>query len=104
MLAGLALLFSIFMSCHRQGNMYESSSQTEKKVDSLLVLMTLDEKIGQLQQLSVPKNMNDSVFDLVRKGKVGSFLNPGNPEMRNKLQKAYHPAPGNIPPYKGSGK
>ena len=88
MLAGLALLFSIFMSCHRQGNMYESSSQTEKKVDSLLVLMTLDEKIGQLQQLSVPKNMNDSVFDLVRKGKVGSFLNPGNPEMRNKLQKA----------------
>lgn len=87
-LAGIALLLPFVMSYHRESNMDEYSSVTEKKIDSLLVLMTLEEKIGQLQQLTVPKNINDSLFNLVREGKVGSFLNPGNPEMRNKLQKA----------------
>lgn len=47
------------------------------KVDSVLAMMTLEEKLGQLNQISGPwrDDMNDEQKTLLRKGLVGSFLN-----------------------------
>src|SRR5213596_612304 len=47
----------------------------EPKIDSLLARMTLEEKLGQLNQLSVDNQPTAEQLDLVRKGLVGSFLN-----------------------------
>ncbi|HXL34854.1 MAG TPA: glycoside hydrolase family 3 N-terminal domain-containing protein, partial [Gemmatimonadales bacterium] len=47
----------------------------EPKIDSLLARMTLEEKLGQLNQVSVDGPPNAEQMDLVRKGLVGSFLN-----------------------------
>src|SRR6266705_2350279 len=46
-----------------------------RNIDSLLARMTLEEKLGQLNQLSVDNRPNAEQLDLVRKGLVGSFLN-----------------------------
>src|SRR6058998_197526 len=48
---------------------------SERKIDSLLARMTLEEKLGQLNQLSVDNQPSPEQTDLVRKGLVGSFLN-----------------------------
>src|SRR3989442_2372944 len=45
------------------------------KIDSLLARMTLEEKLGQLNQLSVENQPTSEQLALVRKGLVGSFLN-----------------------------
>ena len=57
----------------------------ETKVDSLLSEMTIDEKLGQMNQLS-PWNF-DELAGKVRKGEVGSILNYTDPELVNKIQK-----------------
>lgn len=57
----------------------------ENKVDSLLRQMTLEEKLGQMNQLS-PWDFED-LAKRVRKGEVGSILNVVNPEEINKIQK-----------------
>jgi beta-glucosidase len=52
--------------------------ELERRVDELLARMTLQEKVGQLQQLdSVPNEwrVRDEHRDLIPKGLVGSFLN-----------------------------
>ncbi|MCQ2450007.1 MAG: glycoside hydrolase family 3 C-terminal domain-containing protein [Clostridia bacterium] len=47
----------------------------EKQIDSLLAKMSLQEKIGQLNQPETPTADNEEAFmDLVRKGLVGSVL------------------------------
>jgi beta-glucosidase len=54
------------------------SQEIERRVDQLVAQMTLQEKVGQLQQLdSVPKvwRVRDEHRDLIPKGLVGSFLN-----------------------------
>jgi beta-glucosidase len=50
-------------------------SSAERNIDSLLARMTLKEKVGQLNQLSVDSVPTPEELDLVRKGLVGSFLN-----------------------------
>src|SRR5919197_650426 len=49
--------------------------RAEPNIDSLLARMTLEEKLGQLNQLTVDGQPNAEQLDLVRKGLVGSFLN-----------------------------
>jgi beta-glucosidase len=58
------------------------SSAIERKIDSLLSMMTLEEKVGQLVQVS--GNFNDGKtrntltpeqIEMIRQGRVGSFLN-----------------------------
>jgi len=56
------------------------------KADSLLALMTLAEKLGQLQQLDGGISKND-LPRLIENGKVGSVLNEVNPELVAKYQK-----------------
>lgn len=57
----------------------------EHRVDSLLGQMTLQEKIGQMNQIS-PYGSEEEMLQLVREGKVGSFLNLTSAEVVNKLQ------------------
>ena len=47
----------------------------DPKIDSLLARMTLEEKLGQLNQLSVDGRPNAEQMALVRKGLVGSLFN-----------------------------
>jgi len=51
------------------------TSATERKITSLLARMTLEEKLGQLNQLSVDNQPSAEQIELVRKGLVGSFFN-----------------------------
>src|SRR3990172_3060020 len=65
------------------------------RVDSVLSLMTLEDKIGQLNQLSfgigwgpaVKISVPDEYKELIRQGKVGSFLNAVGAEFTYELQK-----------------
>ena len=56
------------------------------KADSILTLMTLSEKLGQLQQLDGGISKNE-LPKLIEQGKVGSVLNEVNPELVTKYQK-----------------
>lgn len=60
---------------------FAQSSVLDKRVDSVIRLMTLEEKVGQLHQLSSdfvatgPITKDGDKQDRVRQGKVGSYLN-----------------------------
>jgi beta-glucosidase len=56
----------------------------ERRVDSLMTLMTLDEKVGQLVQYS---NGDVDRTQLIREGKVGSMLNVLGTANTGKLQR-----------------
>ncbi|MBI3003895.1 MAG: beta-glucosidase BglX [Ignavibacteriales bacterium] len=59
-----------------------------RKVDSVLALMTLEEKFGQLNQLGGHGDkITDEQRDLLKKGLVGSFLNVNGAEATKKVQK-----------------
>jgi beta-glucosidase len=61
----------------------------EKKVNALLARMTLEEKLGQLQQLDGEANGNyrPEHIELVRKGLLGSTLNVRGARRANELQR-----------------
>lgn len=61
-------------------------SATEKKIESLLFQMTLEEKIGQMNQISSYGNIED-MSGLIKKGEVGSILNEVDPVRINALQR-----------------
>lgn len=69
-------------SCTANDN---QDSSIENKVENLLSQMTIEEKLGQMNQLS-PSNYND-LIERVRKGEVGSVLNFVDPEKINEMQK-----------------
>ena len=66
---------------------------TEKKVDSLLKLMTLEEKTGQMNQYAVSWDQTGPVvnhkndLDNIKHGRVGSILNCTGIEFATKYQK-----------------
>lgn len=75
---------------------HNSSEETiAERVDSVLALMTLEEKIGQLNQLSfgigwgptVKVSVPDEYKQQIREGKIGSFLNAIGAEFTYELQK-----------------
>ena len=59
---------------------------TEKKIEALLSRMTLEEKIGQMNQISSYGNIQD-MSGLIKKGEVGSILNETEPARINALQR-----------------
>ena len=61
----------------------------EKQIDALLTRMTLEEKLGQLQQLDGEANGNfrPEHRDLIRKGLLGSTLNVRGVQRTNELQR-----------------
>lgn len=63
----------------------DKNTEIENKVETLLHKMTLEEKLGQMNQFS-PWDFED-LAKRVRKGEIGSILNVVNPEEVNKIQK-----------------
>ncbi len=70
-----------------------SEKMVMKKVDSVLALMTLEEKIGQLNQysgdgeLTGPVALRPDLLKSIRDGKVGSMLNINGADYTRKIQK-----------------
>lgn len=63
----------------------DNNTEIENKVEALLQKMTMEEKLGQMNQLS-PWDFEE-LAARVRKGEIGSILNVVNPEEINKIQK-----------------
>src|SRR5512139_619463 len=68
---------------------------TEKKIDALLAQMTLEEKVGQLNQYSSAFDVTGPapsagyqkvMYDQIRQGLVGSMLNVTGAEATRKAQ------------------
>lgn len=81
LLYAMALAASL-MGCSQP---QDKNTEIENKVETLLHKMTLEEKLGQMNQLS-PWDFED-LAKRIRKGEVGSILNVVNPEEVNKIQK-----------------
>ena len=80
--AGLLLLpLASCTSVQNKGN-----ADVEQKVEALLSKMTLEEKIGQMNQISSYGNIED-MSELIKKGEVGSILNEVDPVRINALQR-----------------
>ena len=79
----LILAVAILNSCtsESKSTMVAEEKMIAHKVDSLLALMTIEEKIGQLNQysgdgeLTGPVNLRPDLLQSIRDGKVGSMLN-----------------------------
>ncbi len=92
-----AILFSLiftFNSLTQDQSKISKELIISNRVDSVLALMTLEEKIGQLNQLSfgigwgptVKSNVPDEYKTLIRESKIGSFLNALGAEFTRDLQ------------------
>lgn len=83
-LLGIAILSACTTSSHR-----DSNNVLESKVDSVLAKLTLNEKIGQMMQISSYYSSDaEKLKELVRKGAIGSLLNEVDPKAVNDLQRA----------------
>ncbi len=73
----------------------------EKRIDDLLARMTIEEKVGQLQQLggdALTGGLRDGQADLVRRGQIGSFIDVRGARSSNAVQKlAIETGPSKIP-------
>ena len=87
----LIALLAATMNVASQHRAVARSSQTriEQKIDALLARMTLEEKLGQLQQLDghADGKFRPEHLDLVRKGQLGSFLNVRGVKNTNAVQR-----------------
>lgn len=64
----------------------KTDAEIDAAVNSLLSKMTLEEKVGQLNQLS-GRGLDAGMVQMVRDGQVGSILNEVDPSTINALQK-----------------
>jgi beta-glucosidase len=66
-----------------------SKNEIERKIDALIGRMTLEEKLGQLQQLDghADGRYRDEHLDLIRKGLLGSTLNVRGARNTNLVQR-----------------
>ncbi|MDR2627334.1 MAG: glycoside hydrolase family 3 C-terminal domain-containing protein [Dysgonamonadaceae bacterium] len=80
---GLLVIFQFLLSacCGTQ-----TGDPLDERVDELLSRMTLEEKIGQMNQIS-GTGYNDPVAAQIRNGNIGSILNETDPETISRLQK-----------------
>lgn len=81
------LLYAVALAASLMGcsQPQDKNTEIENKVETLLHKMTLEEKLGQMNQLS-PWDFEE-LAARIRKGEVGSILNVVNPEEINKIQK-----------------
>ncbi|MBQ1754761.1 MAG: glycoside hydrolase family 3 C-terminal domain-containing protein [Bacteroidales bacterium] len=63
-----------------------SDAAIEKRIDQLLARMTLSEKIGQMNQVSVGGDISHYA-EALRKGQIGSILNEVDPVKLNEYQR-----------------
>lgn len=83
--------FFLLGSCANKNVSTALDTKIEARIDSVMRLMTLEEKIGQLNQLSSsettgPELSKSNNMDYVRKGLCGSMLNVVGAEMTRKAQ------------------
>lgn len=64
----------------------KTTDPTEQKINDLLAQMTLDEKIGQMNQLQAVGASDDRIGQ-IKAGQVGSILNEIDPAVINELQR-----------------
>ncbi len=79
----LTLVMLIAASCSAPKSESES---VDLRVEELLSQMTLEEKIGQMNQISTYGSA-DAMADEIRSGKIGSILNEVNPDVINQMQR-----------------
>ncbi len=65
----------------------KSNDPVEQKVEALLSQMTLEEKIGQLNQLNDMGGLTEDIHGQIVSGQVGSFLNCIDPVVINDMQR-----------------
>jgi beta-glucosidase len=86
------LVVGITFSCSRKSIMSDKERLVDHKVDSVLSLMTLEEKIGQMSILSGVGELTGPVaeghiyLDAVKNGQVGAMLNINGVEYTHRLQ------------------
>lgn len=64
----------------------QSKDAVEQKIDDLISQMTLEEKVGQMNQLT-GTGLSDNMMGSIRAGKVGSILNELDVKTVNELQR-----------------
>lgn len=79
------LLLGLYSASPCQARKIHQADDIDAKVEALLSKMTLEEKLGQMNQLS-PGSMED-LEKRTRKGEVGSVLNFCSPDQVNRLQR-----------------
>ena len=79
------LLALSMMACSQPAGSGKGDA-VEKQVEALLGKMTLQEKIGQMNQLS-PFGPPEEIAGQIRNGEVGSLLNITDPAIVNQIQK-----------------
>ena len=80
----IAISSAILVSC--QSSTSVKSNDVEKRVEALLSQMTLEEKIGQMNQISPSGDVNTTA-ELIKKGEVGSILNVADAKTINAYQR-----------------
>jgi len=85
----LCLLFVVALFMSTPPSSAQRNVDIEKRVSALLARMTLEEKLGQLQQLDGQGdgNFRPEHVDMVRKGLLGSTLGVRNGGRPNQLQR-----------------
>lgn len=79
----LLCLFTVFAVGYA---LSAGNDDAEKKIDQLLSKMTLEEKIGQINQ-QTGQGYSPEMVQIVKAGGIGSILNEVDPVVVNKLQK-----------------
>ena len=83
----LALMIALLPACSQQRpSTVGSDAAIEKRIDQLLARMTLPEKIGQMNQVSVGGDISHYA-EALRKGQIGSILNEVDPAKLNEYQR-----------------
>ncbi len=83
----------IFLNLFLYSKKPTAESETDRFIDSLLVRMTTEEKLGQLTLhrggtlLSLNSLVTDNEKELIRKGKIGAMFNVFGAEMTYELQR-----------------
>ncbi|MFT3843431.1 MAG: beta-glucosidase BglX [Lacibacter sp.] len=82
----------VLLLCIGSSIIYAQQKNIERRVDSVLKLMTLEEKIGQMNQYNGPwaatgpLTNDDKLLDQIKNGKVGSMLNVTGVKRTRELQ------------------
>jgi len=82
----ILLCTSLIWSCTQQQT--GTDRETEKKISRLISQMTLEEKMGQMNQISASNmGVDQRLAEAIKKGQVGSILNEVDPARVNAYQK-----------------
>src|SRR5678815_5297726 len=71
---------------------WQNTPDIERRIEALLKQMSLEEKVGQLNQYSFgqptgPSTGRSTVEETIKRGEIGSFLNVTDPVLSNRLQR-----------------